>query len=382
MGIPSRVADFVASTNKTLGAKVLFKKGETQDITIPRFTTGVLSLDLAIGGGWPHGRQIFVNGYESTAKTLLALKATESITNYDHTTKRHRDYVDPALFEPGIALFVDAEASFDIDWADKVANFSKYDHVVARPESSEEAIDIISSALEENCFDLIVLDSLAALIPAKVIESSAQDQFMGLSARMNNRAIGTWNSRLSKLARTRSGATILIINQIRQNIGVMFGNPETNPGGNGQKYASSITLRQGTSKIESGEVRENCLGTYRGSVSKNKTAPAKQAYTFQMYIADDKKPAGYVDNLTEIKRQAKRFNLIQSKGGKWVFEDELGELSAKRQGDLLDMIESDPAVFNRLYRSIVQRETGYHDGKIQPLGQGQEEKTEEFDEEE
>ena len=371
MGNVSRANSFVDGINKKLGSRVLFKKDDTGATSVPRFSSQILSLDMALGGGWPHGRVVLLTGLESTAKTLLALKATESITNYDHTTKMHKDYVNPERFEPGIALFVDAEATFDIDWADKVANFSNYDHVVARPETSEEAIDIISSAMEENCFDLIILDSLAVLTPQKIIESSAQDQFMGLNARMNNRALSVWNSRLLKWSRNRSAPTLMVINQIREKIGVMFGNPETLPGGKQQNYSSSITVRQGTAKIESGEVRENSLGTYRGTIPKNKTATAKQAYTFQMFIADDKFPAGHIDNLSEIKRQLKRFNLLESSGGKWSFTDENGTLEASRQKDLIDMIGSDPEVMQRLYRSILFRETGYHDGKVQLLGQGQ-----------
>ena len=359
-----KVDDFIGVANSKFKAKILFGPGDTQQLNIPRFSSQVLSIDNASGGGWPHGRMILLKGVESTGKSLLALKASESITNYDHRTKIHKDFVDEDLFEPGIALYVDAEAAFDIEWADRVANFSEHGHVVARPETSEETIDLVTAAMEENCFDLIVIDSIAALSPMKTLETSIEDSVVGLHARLMNEALRRWGSKITKLSREGNAPTIMLINQLRQKIGVMFGNPETCFGGLGQNYSPSVIVRQGAVKIESGEYRDNSLGTYQGTFQKNKTAKPRQSYTFKMYLEDDVYPAGHVDNLSELTRCLKRHKLLQNVSGKWAFEDEFGVVEAARQKDLLLQIEQDPEMFKRVWRQVVLKETGYYDGRV------------------
>lgn len=223
MGTKERISGFAATVNKTFKTNIAFSGKGAQQLNSPRFSSGILSVDLAIGGGWPFNKIVLLSGFESTGKSLLSLKAARSIADYDHVTKLHKDFVNPDQFEPGSALIIDVEGSFDSEWADKVADFSSFDHVVIRPETSEQAVDIITSALDENAFDLIILDSIAAMSPQKTLEQSIENQNIGLGARLNNEALRRWGAKFNKTSHDTHGATLMLINQIRDNIGVMFG---------------------------------------------------------------------------------------------------------------------------------------------------------------
>lgn len=364
MGTKERIAGFASTINSTFKTNIAFSGRGAQQLNSPRFSSGILSVDLAIGGGWPFNKVVLVNGYESTGKSLISLKATKSITDYDHVTKLHRDFVNPDQFEPGSALIVDVEGSFDSDWADAVADFSNYDHVVVRPETSEQAVDIITSALDENCFDLIILDSLAAMSPQKTLEESIEKQNIGLGARLNNEALRRWGAKFNATSHATHGATLMIINQIRDNIGAMFGPSETLPGGKGQKFFSSITVRMGMAKIENGENVENAFGNYKGVIQKNKTFTAKQNFEFNMCVVKGESvPQGTINNSEIARKSAARLGLITGSTGEYVF----GELKAKTLKEMTKLIEADERQFRRLWRNVVEQETGYIDGKVSAL---------------
>ncbi|HON10978.1 MAG TPA: recombinase RecA [Chitinispirillaceae bacterium] len=217
---------------------------------IPVISTGSLSLDLALGvGGFPKGRIIEIYGPESSGKTTLALQA---IAN--------------AQKKGGIAVLVDAEYAFDAAYA-KALGVDIDNLLVSQPDTGEQALEIVDTLVRSGAIDIIVVDSVAALVPAAEIEGDMGDSHMGLQARLMSQALRKLTGILSK-----SKTCLIFINQLRMKIGVMFGNPETTTGGNALKFYSSVRIDiRRTAAIKDGE---NVVGNRtRAKVVKNKVAP-------------------------------------------------------------------------------------------------------------
>jgi recombination protein RecA len=217
---------------------------------IEGIATGSLSLDIALGGvGVPRGRVVEIYGPESSGKTTLTLHI---IAN--------------AQKAGGVAAFIDAEHALDPSWAKRLG-VQLDDLLVSQPDTGEQAMEICELLVRSNAVDVIVIDSVAALIPRAEIEGEMGDSHMGLQARLMSQAMRKLTGAISK-----SRATVIFINQIREKIGVMFGNPETTPGGRALKFYSSVRIdvrRTGT--IKEGEVSTG--NRTRARVVKNKIAP-------------------------------------------------------------------------------------------------------------
>ncbi|MGD0768381.1 MAG: recombinase RecA [Tepidisphaeraceae bacterium] len=218
--------------------------------TVDGIPTGSLSLDIALGGnGVPRGRVLEVFGPESSGKTTLTLHI---IAN--------------AQKAGGVAAFIDAEHALDPSWAKRLG-VRLDDLLVSQPDTGEQALEICELLVRSNAVDVIVIDSVAALIPRAEIEGEMGDSHVGLQARLMSQAMRKLTGAISK-----SRATVIFINQIREKIGVMFGNPETTPGGRALKFYSSVRIdvrRTGT--IKDAEVSVGCRT--RARVVKNKIAP-------------------------------------------------------------------------------------------------------------
>ena len=316
--ITDRAKNFIATINKGYGCQVAEVGGKFSALNIPRYSSGILSLDVALGGGWPFGKISVTAGEYSTGKTLLSIKACQSVENYDHATKLHKDYVKDN-FEPGTALVVDMENSWDMVWA-KANGFDADRHVVARPEYSQQAADIITRAIRENTFDLIIVDSIAEMTPSEEIEESSEDWQMGLAARVNNKAIRRWNGSLRKMTSQGTvGPHIMMVNQFRMKLGMVFGDPRTLPGGKAQEFCSSIIVYTKSQKYEDTASKEIGSGKYRGVVWKNKTYVTRQNYEFNMYLRDcEEGITGKVDNEKQLVKMAKKYRLLV-KDKKWKF---------------------------------------------------------------
>ena len=234
---------------KQFGSGAIMRLGEAQRVKVPTFSSGTLSLDLAMGGGYPRGRIIEVFGPESSGKTTLTLHAVAEIQKAG-----------------GTAAFIDAEHALDPMYAERLG-VNLNDLYIAQPDSGEQALEIAETLVRSNAVDLVVIDSVAALVPRAELEGEMGDAHMGLQARLMSQA-------LRKLAGviSRSKSTVIFINQIRMKIGVMFGNPETTTGGNALKFYASVRLDiRRIGQIKDGE--EIVGSRVRVKVVKNKVAP-------------------------------------------------------------------------------------------------------------
>lgn len=235
---------------KNYGAGSIMRLSEDQIKVIPGISTGALSLDLALGGrGIPQGRIVELFGPEGGGKTTLALHVVAS-----------------AQKNGGVAAFIDAEHALDPTWA-RTLGVDLGSLLVSQPDSGEEALEICEMLVRSNSVDVIVIDSVAALIPRAEIEGEMGDTHVGLQARLMSQAMRKLVGAISK-----SRTSVIFINQIRMKIGVMFGNPETTPGGNALKFYSSvrIDIRRVTT-IKEGDVPVG--NRVRARVVKNKVAP-------------------------------------------------------------------------------------------------------------
>ena len=344
-----RVQEFISKINSSYDGGIVELGGKFDALNVKRFTSGVIRLDCALGGGWPFARVCTLAGEESTGKTYLALKACEEVENYDHMTKLHRTLVDAKDFEAGTALFVDVEGSFDPDWAEQVG-FNHERHVVARPEYSEQAIDIVTAAIQENTFDLIVIDSVAAMTPSKEAEETTEKWQMGLSARINNKAMRKWQSALNKMSQEGIlGPMVLSLNQFRIDITKMIGDPRTLPGGKQQRFSSAIIIYTTGTKVEDRGGVEQAYVKMGGVCMKNKTFVPKKNFRYAAALQDlDGWAKGQANSVFDLVELGKDFELIDTTKGV-TFDG----VKYKTQKEFKAKLQEDEALRRLLWRSVV-----------------------------
>jgi recombination protein RecA len=289
----------IAQIEKQYGKGSIMKLGGNEKAMekIAAISTGSLELDIALGiGGIPRGRVIEIYGPESSGKTTLTLHA-----------------VAEAQKLGGIAAFIDAEHALDPIYASKLG-VKIDDLLVSQPDTGEEALEICESLVRSNAVDIIVIDSVAALVPKAEIEGEMGDSHVGLQARLMSQALRKLTGVIAK-----SKTSVVFINQIRMKIGVMFGSPETTTGGNALKFYSSVRLD--IRRIETLKVGEEAIGNrVRVKVVKNKCAPPfKQAEFDIMYDKGISRTGGIVD-------LAAQFEIIR-KSGTWYSygEERIGQ---------------------------------------------------------
>ena len=283
---------------KQFGKGAIMKLGGAEiPADIPAISTGSLTLDMALGiGGLPRGRVTEIYGPESSGKTTLCLHA-----------------IAEAQKTGGAAAFIDAEHALDISYAKKLG-VQTDDLLIAQPDTGEQALEIAETLVRSGALDIIVVDSVAALVPRAEIEGEMGDSHMGLQARLMSQALRKLTGAISK-----SQASLIFINQIRMKIGVMFGNPETTTGGNALKFYSSVRLD--IRRIESIKEGQDVMGSrVRVKVVKNKMAPPFKQAEFDVMFAEGISKVGELVDLGVDRR-------IIDKAGAWYSykEERLGQ---------------------------------------------------------
>tara|TARA_X000001036_G_scaffold8108_1_gene7235 strand:- start:1997 stop:3001 length:1005 start_codon:yes stop_codon:yes gene_type:complete len=314
--------------DKTYGKGTVMKMGDSVHEAVESISTGSIGLDFALGvGGYPRGRVVEIYGPESSGKTTLTLHA---IAECQKTG--------------GIAAFIDAEHAFDRFYAQNLG-VNIDDLIISQPDHGEQALEITDNLIRSGAIDLIVIDSVAALTPKSEIEGEMGDSKMGLHARLMSQALRKLTSTISK-----TNCTVFFINQLREKIGVMFGNPETTTGGNALKFYASVRLdiRRSTQlKDSSGNAQGNKT---RVKVVKNKVAPPFRVCEFDiMYGEGISKLGEIIDIGTEagiIDKSGSWFSYGDTKLGqgrdsvKKLLKDN-PELSEELEKKIFELLNSD-----------------------------------------
>lgn len=307
--------------DKTYGKGTVMKMGDSAVEDVDVIPTGSLGLDVALGvGGYPRGRVIEIYGPESSGKTTLTLHAMAE-----------------AQKKGGIAAFIDAEHAFDRTYAEKLG-VDIENLIISQPDNGEQALEIADNLIRSGAIDIVVIDSVAALTPKSEIEGEMGDSKMGLHARLMSQALRKLTGSISK-----TKCTVIFINQLREKIGVMFGNPETTTGGNALKFYASVRLdiRRST-QIKDND--SNATGNKtRVKVVKNKVAPPFKQAEFDIMYGEGISKVGEVIDL------GVDFEIIK-KAGSWFSYDEtkLGQGRDAVKALLLD----NPELMDELEKKI------------------------------
>ena len=298
----------------------IMKLGDARRVEVDAIPTGSISLDLALGvGGMPRGRIIEIFGLESSGKSTLALHIVAEAQKKD-----------------GLAAFIDAEHALDPEYAKKLG-VKINDLLISQPDTGEQALEILEALVKSHTVDVVVVDSVAALTPRIEIEGEMGQQHIGLQARLMSQALRKLTAIVSK-----SGTTVIFINQIRIKIGVMFGNPEDTPGGKALKFYSSVRLElRRSAKIQQGD---QIIGNrIKAKVVKNKVAPPFQQTEFDIFYNEG------ISRLADVLNTGLKLGIV-NRSGAWFHykETKLGQgLEAAKA-----FLKENPRIATEIVREI------------------------------
>jgi len=311
--------------DKTDGKGTVMKMGDSVVQEVEVISSGSIGLNAALGvGGFPKGRIIEIYGPESSGKTTLTLHA-----------------IAEAQKAGGIAAFVDAEHAFDRFYAAKLG-IDIDNLIISQPDHGEQALEIADNLIRSGAIDIIIIDSVAALTPKSEIEGEMGDSKMGLHARLMSQALRKLTSTISK-----TNCTVIFINQLREKIGVMFGNPETTTGGNALKFYASVRLDiRRSSQIKDGD--SNVMGNKtKVKVVKNKVAPPFKTAEFDIMYGEG------ISKVGEIIDLGVAYEIIKKSGSWFSYEDsKLGQGRDAVKALLLDNPDLSEEIENKIYEAL------------------------------
>jgi len=313
----------LSQIEKQFGKGAIMRLGQNTKLDIPALPTGSLALDLALGiGGVPRGRVTEIFGPESSGKTTLSLSLLVE-----------------AQRAGGVAAFIDAEHALDPTYA-KTLGVNLDDLLISQPDTGEQALEIAETLVRSNAVDALVIDSVAALVPRAEIEGEMGDQFIGLQARLMSQALRKLTAAIAK-----SKTCCIFINQIREKIGVMFGSPETTPGGRALKFYSSVRID--LRRIDSIKIGDRAVGNrVRGKIVKNKVAAPFRQAEFDILFDEGISRAGGILDLGEST------GVVQRQGS-WLSAGDV-KLGQGRESARLFLREN-PKLMRQLEEQIRQR---------------------------
>ena len=312
---------------KQFGDGSIMKLGDAKKVDVELLPSGSLSLDLALGGGYPKGRIIEIYGPESSGKTTLTLHAIAEIQK-----------------QGGTAAFIDAEHALDPSYARKLGVDTE-NLLIAQPDNGEQALEIAETLVRSNAVDLIVVDSVAALTPQAEIDVDMGDSHMGLQARLMSQALRKLTGIINK-----SKATVIFINQIRMKIGVMFGNPETTTGGNALKFYASVRMDiRRTGQIKVGD---DIIGNRtKVKIVKNKIAPPFRLAEFDIMYNEGISKTGDILDL------AAQYGVVEKSGAFYKYGGEtIGQGRDKTKTFLKDNPEIMSEIDNKVREAVKSSE--------------------------
>ena len=306
----------IEKIEKDFGKGAIMKLGDKPAVSVETIPTGALALDVALGvGGIPRGRIIEIYGPESSGKTTLA-----------------QHIVAECQKKGGIAAFVDAEHALDPEYARNLG-VNVDELLISQPDTGEQALDITEELVRSGAVDVIVVDSVAALVPKAEIEGSMEDQQMGLQARLMSKALRKLTGIIGK-----TNTTVIFINQLRQKIGVMYGNPETTTGGNALKYYASVRLE--IKRVEGLKGDGEDIGNHvRVRILKNKVAPPFRTAEFDIIFG---KGICKIGNILDV---AVDLDIVKKAGSWFSFnDDKLGQGRDKAK----EFLAANPDILNQV----------------------------------
>ena len=315
-----KVDKVVEEIKEKFGEGMLMKLGDVKKVDVASISTGAISLDIALGiGGVPRGRVVEIYGPESSGKTTLSLHI---IAN--------------AQKDGGTAAFVDAEHALDPEYAKKIG-VKINDLLISQPDNGEQALDIVETLVRSGAVDVIVVDSVAALVPKAEIEGEMGDSHMGRQARLMSQALRKLTAIIA-----RSNTVVIFINQIRMKIGIVFGNPETTTGGQALKFYSSVRMEvRRAAQIKKGE--EVVGNRVKVKIVKNKVAPPFKTTEFDIMYNEGISAAG------DILDTGVKYEVIAKSGNSYLFgEEKLGVGREAAKQFLRDNTKS----FNAILKAI------------------------------
>lgn len=314
------VKSAMSQIEKQFGKGSIMKLGERAVLEVPVIHSGSLALDKALGiGGYPRGRVIEIYGPESSGKTTLALHA-----------------VAESQKKGGIAAFIDAEHALDTAYAKKLG-VDCDELLVSQPDTGEQALEIADMLVRSGAIDIIVIDSVAALVPRAEIEGEMGDSHMGLQARLMSQALRKLTATMS-----RTNTTVIFINQIRMKIGVVYGNPETTTGGNALKFYASIRLEiRRAAAIKEGQ--DTIGNRTKVTVVKNKLAPPFKSVEFDIMYGEGISQTG---DLLDI---AVDLNIVEKSGSWYSYQ---GERIGQGRQNVKLFFDENPEIFKKIESSV------------------------------